>query len=198
MKPNHEVEDGALLSCSIAGILIALAAIVILTGCASSVGGNAALQDQNITTEGEPSKSQLIVSNQGVTGNNNGIAPSGFLLDQGGAYAGMPGPAALFNVNKSAETINLVTPNDGSLEVENLVYQDFPSTGTLLTADRFRMEIRITENIEQQRLTYESAEAIIVSVAEDQRRETIEQWEAAGRITANVAAELIRLYVPAP
>jgi len=179
--------------------LSAILAVGILgASCASKVGGQADLQDADIITNGEPAKSQLIVSSNGVTGNNNGIAPSGFLLDQAGAYAGMPGPAALFNVNKAAETINLVTPNDGTLDVVNLRYEDFPSTGTLITADSFRMEIRITENIEQQRLTFSEAAATIQSIAPEQRLETIQQWEAAGTISASVAAQLVKAFIPTP
>lgn len=172
--------------------------LLVITSCASKVGGQATLSDSDITTNGEPAKSQLIVSSTGITGNNNGIAPSGFLLDGKGAYAGMPGPASLFNLNKAKETINLVTANDGMMEVEDLEYSSSPTSGTLLTASRFRMEIRITDNIEQQRLTFEEAAETIQDIAPEQRLETVQQWEAAGRITSDVAAQLVRAFIPAP
>lgn len=162
----------------------------LFVGCAS-VGGEAFLDETSIKTDGEPSKSQLIVSVEGVRGSSNGIAPSGFLLDGSGAFAGMTGPAGLFNINRENGTVNIVSPNDAEMMLKNLRVEESPTTGTLLVADEFRLNIRISENIEQQVLSYEAARDVIVQIAPEQRLEGVQTLEAAGLITQSIAIRLI-------
>lgn len=170
---------------------LAIIATAGLTAC-TSVGGTTTLSTSGIATDGEPGKSNLQITPDGtITGSSAGIAPSGVLQDAAGTYYGSSGPFGTLTVNPDTGQVFITSPNDGEIEIAELDFQRNPTSDTLtLVASDVRIKFNITDNLAQQRLTYAEAVDLITSVAVEQRLETVQQLEAAGAITATVAAQL--------